>query len=487
MNINKERKKINKTRKKINRGRIVNQDILKVSIFFALLAAALIVYICVFLTFDASSVINNRYNKRGDNFKRTVQRGSIYSSDGTTLAYSEVEDEKEVRVYPFGRDFAHVVGFEANGGLGLESSYNYYLLTSHTNMIDQIMNEFKGKKNPGDDIHTTLDLGLQVYISNLLDGIKASAICIDPSTGQIKAMVSKDDFDPNYIEENWEEIIEDEENSPLVNRATQGQYTPGSTFKIFTLLEYMRENPEYDKFEYNCTSSIEGDNYSISCHDYTEHGWENLKDAFANSCNCAFATIGTELDLERFYTNNSNLLFNSNIDIDIAYNGATYNLTKGDSKFLIMQTAFGQGKTQTNPLQLALVMSAIANDGVLMRPHLVTEITSPSGETVKTFKDKVYMSLFNENENLVLQDYLRAVVTDGTAQCLAWEDYTAYGKTGTAETISDKNLNIDMSWFVGYAEKDGEKLVICLNLEDASQTYDKAVDFSHSIFNYYFY
>ncbi len=487
MNSNKERKRINKTRKVINRGRIVNQDILKVSIFFAILAFALIVYICIFLTFDASSVINNRYNKRAESFKKTVQRGTIYSSDGTALAYSDVDDGEEVRIYPYGRAFAHVVGFEANGGLGLESSYNYYLLTSHTNMLDKISNEFKGAKNPGDDMYTTLDLNLQLYISDLLDGMKASVICMDPSDGKIKAMVSKDDFDPNYIEENWEEIIADEENSPLVNRATQGQYPPGSTFKIFTLLEYMRENPDFNNFEYNCTSTIEKDNYSIACHDYTEHGWQNLKDSFANSCNCAFATIGTQLDLDRFYTNNSNLLFNSKIDIDIAYNPAAFNLTKEDSEFIIMQTAFGQGKTQTNPLQLSLVMSAIANDGVLMKPHLVTKVTSPSGETVKTFKDKVYLNLFEKEETNKLQEFLRSVVTDGTAQCLAWEDYTAYGKTGTAETLSDKNLNVDMSWFVGYAEKDGEKLVICLNIEDTSQTWEKAVDYSHYIFNYYFY
>ncbi len=487
MNSDRERKKLNKTRKKINRGRIINQDILKVSIFFAVLALALIVYICIFLTFDASSVINNRYNKRSDSFKKTVERGTIFSSDGTALAYSEREDGEEVRIYPFGRAFAHVVGFEANGGLGLESSYNYYLLTSHTNMLDKISNEFKGEKNPGDDMYTTLDKDLQLYISDLLDGLKASAICLNPTNGQIKAMVSKDDFDPNYIEENWEDIIADEENSPLVNRVTQGQYTPGSTFKIFTLLEYMRENPEYNNFEYNCTSTLEKDDYSIACHDYTEHGLQNLEEAFANSCNCAFATIGTQLDLDRFYANNSKLLFNSNIDIDIAYNKAAFQLTKDDSEFMIMQTAFGQGKTQTNPLHLSLIMSAIANDGVLMKPHLVTKVTSPSGATIKNFKDKVYLSLFEAGENVKLQEYLRSVVTDGTAQCLAWEDYTAYGKTGTAETLSNKNLNVDMSWFVGYAEKDGEKLVICLNLEDTSLTEEKAVDFSHYIFNYYFY
>ena len=86
-----------------------------------------------------------------------------------------------------------------------------------------------------------------------------------------------------------------------------------------------------------------------------------------------------------------------------------------------------------------------------------------------------------------MKEYLRAVVMEGTGNILCYEDYTAYGKTGTAETKSDKDLNIDMSFFVGYAEKDGQKLVVCVNIEDTSLTWMSAVDYAHEIFNYYFY
>ncbi|MBO4834959.1 MAG: penicillin-binding protein 2 [Lachnospiraceae bacterium] len=487
MNSNRERKIINKTRRKINRGRIINQDILKIAIFFCALAAALIVYLCFFLTFRSSAVINNRYNKRSDSFKKVIERGTIYSSDGTPLAYSQKNGEDEVRIYPYGNAFAQVIGYEANGGLGLESSYNYYLLTSHTNMFEKISNEFKGEKNPGDSIHTTLDVDLQVYVSDLLSGLKASAICIDPQTGHILADVSKPDFDPNQIEVIWEDIIEDEENSPLVNRVTQGQYTPGSTFKIFTLLEFIRENNDYDSFQYDCSGTLEGDGYSMSCIDQTAHGIENLTDAFAWSCNLAFANIGLKLNLSRFQSNNEDLLFNTELPIDIDSNPATYSLKESDSDFLIMQTAFGQGKTMTNPLHLSFVMCAFANDGVLMTPHFVTQVTSPSGASVKKWKDKEYKRLCSEKEASIINEYLRAVVTEGTGNILCYEDYTAYGKTGTAETKSDKEQNIDMSFFVGYAEKDGQKLVVCVNIEDTRMTWMSAVDYAHEIFNYYFY
>lgn len=487
MNLFRERKKINKVRKKISRGRVINQDILKISVFFCVLAAALIVYLCFFLTFQSGSIINNTYNKRSENFKKIIERGSIYSNDGTPLAYSEIQGEEEVRVYPYGNAFAQVVGYDSNGGLGLEASYNYYLLTSHTNMFEKIANEFKGVKNPGDSIHTTLDRDLQLFISELLDGQKASAICIDPSNGHVLATVSKPDFDPNEILTIWEDIIDDEENSPLVNRATQGIYTPGSTFKIFTLLEFIRENPEYENYQFECEGVWEEDGYSMSCIDQTSHGYEDLTDAFAYSCNLAFADIGLKLDIDRFLAANTNLLFNKDMDIDIAHNNAVFSLQKDDSDFLRMQTAFGQGKTLTNPLHLSLVMCAIANDGVLMHPHYVTKITSPSGGIVKTFKDKEQERLLSVNEAAVMNEYLRAVVMQGTAFCLYYEDYTAYGKTGTAETKSNKEENVDLSFFVGYAEKDGQKLVICVNIEDTTRTWMSAVDFAHAIFNYYFY
>ena len=111
MNPNRERKKINTVRKKISRGRVINQDILKVSVFFCVLAAALIVYLCFFLTFESGSIINNTYNKRSESFKKIIERGSIYSSDGTPLAYSENRDGVEVRIYPYGNIFAQVVGY----------------------------------------------------------------------------------------------------------------------------------------------------------------------------------------------------------------------------------------------------------------------------------------------------------------------------------------------------------------------------------------
>ena len=119
---------------------------------------------------------------------------------------------------------------------------NSQLLSSHSNLLEQVGNEFKEEKNQGDNIITTLDTGLQLAAYNALGDYKGAVVVMEPDTGKILAMVSKPDFNPNTIAEDWEDINADSASSRLVNRATQGQYPPGSTFKIVTALAYWREN-----------------------------------------------------------------------------------------------------------------------------------------------------------------------------------------------------------------------------------------------------
>ena len=303
-------KKINKVRKRINTGRIINKDILKVYLFFAALFTAIIVFMVCFLLFDASRIINNSYNSRSDILSETVTRGSILADGLEVLAYTQTDAQgNETRVYPYSDIFAHAVGFDSKGRLGLESSYNFYLLTSHAGIFEKIVNEFNGQKNPGDNIKTSLSVDLQSYIYDILGYNNAAVVCMDPETGQIKAMVSKPDFDPNYIDIIWDDIVNDEGNSVLLNRCTQGLFTPGSTFKIFTLYEFLKEQPDaMYSFAYNCTGSIKVGDTSISCF-YGAHGDQDLLMSFANSCNCAFAKIGSQLDIQRFRITASKLLF----------------------------------------------------------------------------------------------------------------------------------------------------------------------------------
>ena len=497
MNSDRNTRKINRVRKKINKGRSINRDIMKVFGFFVVIFAALIIFFTYFLSFGSSSVINSSYNRRSDALTKTVKRGSILASDGTRLAYSEVaEDGTETRIYPYSNVFAHVVGFSTNGRLGLESSYNYYLLTSHLGIFDKISNEFHNRKNSGDDILTTLDVGLQNYVYDALGDNYGAAICMNPDTGEIYALVSKPDFDPNVISEIWDSIVSsgtDEEGAEttsdstvLLNRATQGLYTPGSTFKIFTLYEYCLENPTAAQdFAYNCSGEIAVGDTSLSCYSGA-HGQENLRTAFANSCNCAFGTIGAGLDLNKFSETTSKLLFDTALPVDLSSYESRFSLSESDTDFDIMATAIGQGNTLVSPLHLVMVISAIANDGVCMTPHTVSAVLNPSGETIKQFRNEEYATLFTEEEAASLKEYLRAVVTDGTAQVLYPGNFVAYGKTGTAQKERSDDEEYDHSWFVGWAENNEQKLAVCVILEDADAAGTTSANITKQIFDYYF-
>ena len=477
-----------KDKKKPERKKLLNRDIYKISAVFAVLFLALCGYIVYFVIFQSGTIINNSYNTRSSVMAETTARGSILSSDGDVLAYTSTDtDGNETRVYPYGEIFAHVVGFTDNGGLGLESSYNYYLLTSHAGLFNQIYNEFLGNKIAGDNIITTLDTDLQTYIYDILGDNEGAVVVMDPETGDILAMVSAPTFDPNTIADDWDEISSDDESSVLYNRATQSALTPGSTFKIFTLLEYYRENDgDVSDYSYDCDGSITVDDYTISCVNETSHGSLDLIGSFAVSCNSSFVKIGLSLNLDEFKENNEALLFNSELPLDISYTKSSFVLDSDSSEFMVMQTAFGQGETTMTPIHLALVTCAIANDGVLMTPRLVTEIQSAGGRTIKKFATSEYSTLLTSDEAEFLKEAMRAVVTDGNASSLSSSSYTAYGKTGTADTSSSEDSNYTHSWFTGFAESDGQTIVVCVMIENSEEANMTGKDIAKKVFDYYF-
>lgn len=446
----------------------------------------MIAYFAYFQIEKSEVFINSSYNARQDVFADRIRRGDIVTAQGDVLATTKTAaDGTETRSYPYGRLFAHAVGFATNGKAGLEQIDNFQLLRSHVFFPERVWNELQDKKNAGDTVVTTLDLQVQKAAYDALGSRQGAVIAMQPSTGKILAMVSKPDFDPNTIAADWESITaEDANSSVLLNRVTQGLYPPGSTFKIVTLLEYMKENKDYKTYGYQCAGSLTEEGNAIHCFGNAVHGQEDLKAAFAHSCNTSFSSIGLSLDLKKFAKTSEELLFNTELPCDLPYKKSSFTLQSGASSWERMQTAIGQGKTLVTPYHLALITSAINNGGMLMRPYLVDKVTNENGTEVTSYQPQEYGRLLTAKKARTLRTYMEEVVAQGTGTALRGQGYKAAGKTGSAEFTSAKDSH---AWFVGYASQKGaEDLVVSVVIEGAGTGGTYAVPVAKKVFDAYF-
>ena len=445
-----------------------NRSILRITYGIALLFLALILYVGYFIQIQGPEVINNSYNARLDRFSDRVHRGKILASDGTVLAHNEeYEDGNELRVYDHGDVFAHVVGYSTKGKTGIESLANFYLLTSHVNLIEQAVNELSGRKNLGDDVVTTLDINLQQTAYSALGDRRGAVIAMEPDTGKILAMVSKPDYDPNTLLTDWAALTDSANTqSQLLNRAAQGLYAPGSTFKILTALEYIREHPDnYKDFHFDCNGVYHNGEYSIKCFHSEAHGSQDFVKAFANSCNGAFSSMGLELDLNRFAATAEELLYNRPLPFSgFPYKESSFNMKAGADIWEILQTSIGQGTTLITPLHSVLITSAVANGGTLMKPYLLDRVVSVGGEEVKKFLPEAYGSLMTADEAGKLTELMKAVTDVGTGSAVRTEDYTAAVKTGTAEFETGKETH---AWFTGFAPAEAPKIAVTVLVEES--------------------
>jgi peptidoglycan glycosyltransferase len=463
-----------------------NREYVVVTYLFLLLFLALIGYFIYFMVFESETFINNPYNSLQNLFSEYVIRGDIASADGYVLATTVVDGEgNEKRVYPYKDLFAHAVGYTAKGKTGLENQANFLLLRSHSFFASQIIREVKDEKNPGDTVVTTLNYNLQKAAYDALGDYDGAVIVMEPKTGKILAMVSKPAYDPNTIAADWDDINSGE-SSVLVNRATQGKYAPGSVFKIITTLEYYREKEtDIAEYSFDCDSSFSFGGKTIHCASDKSHGEEDLLASFANSCNSSYASLSLDLDMEKLQSTCDSLLFNTDLPVTFESGQSRFSIAADAESALVMETGIGQGKTLVSPLHMLLLVSAIDNDGVLMAPYMIDSVKNDSGDTVQTCASSQNLTLFTEDEAAFLSEYLRAVVTDGTGSKLDTDDYTAYGKTGTAQ-VSDSTDQTN-AWFVGYARADGyEDIAIAVIVEDSGSGSKYAVPAAKKVLDAYF-
>lgn len=463
-----------------------NRPVLFATWFFVILFFALIINYSYFIYYKSDAVVNNSYNQRQELLADAVCRGEIRSADGQVLAKTDtLEDGSEVRTYPFGNLFCHVVGRVEHGKTGIEGAESISLLTCGTNLFSRFETQLKGEKLKGNNVITTLDVDLTKVASQALGNQKGAVVAIEPSTGKILAMVSKSDYDPNHISQEWDKLSADTANTPLLNRATQGLYPPGSSFKILTALAYAQQH-SVKRYSFDCKGKGIFSSVTIHCYNESVHGTEDIRASFAHSCNTSFANMGTKLDLTQFRNLCNRFYFNQELPTQLASEKSRFVLSADSDKSEVPQTAIGQGNTQITPLHNAMIAAAIANDGMMMKPYVVDRVETANGATIVSNQPEQARRVMKKKEAKWMNSLMEEVVQNGTATQLSYGNYTAAGKTGSAEFNSSKDTH---AWFVGYARsKDSNipEIAISVLVENSGTGGVYAVPVAAKIFDAFF-
>lgn len=444
-------------------------------IYFALFFL-LSCWILKFIFIDAKNVAATPYNPRINLADSRVKRGDVLDSDRNILAETLTQASGyNTRSYPRGKEFAHIVGFSGYNSQGVEAIYALDLLKIDGEISRRIKNITDASPIKGNTAVLTIDSKLQAKAFELLNGKKGAIIAIEPSTGKILACASNPSFDPNRTAIEWDGLKSDSENNPLINRATQGLYPPGSIFKIVTLTAAMRYMPSpspdsglgqiagYEDFTYTCKGEETFNGKTIRCYNGKAHGELDYKSAFAKSCNSFFAVLGETVGAENLAKTADELLFNTAFSFPLEYVKSSFVLNDKSDLSETVETSIGQGKTLVTPLHMASLVSAIANDGYLMQPYIVDIIETPSGKNVNKELPKISKKLFTSEECVVLTEIMAAVTTEGTASQLAQNPVTIAGKTGTAQNSSGE----DHGWFVAFAPASDPKIAVAVILENS--------------------
>lgn len=450
---------------------------------FSVLFVAISGYLLHFVYYDSPQVVNNSYNsKRQEILATQTIRGDILSSDGQVLATTLANTDE--RYYPFGEVFSHAIGYASNGRMGIEQNANMYLVSSNISLNNKLQDDLADEKHMGNTVVTTYDSKLQKIAYDALGAYDGAVVVTEPSTGKILAMVSKPDFDPNEINEIWDNLLADTSSSVLLNRATQGLYPPGSTFKILTALEYIRENPDsYQDYQFNCNGHFTSGDNTINCFHGTNHGTVDFELSFAKSCNSSFANMGLSLNRNKFSKTLDKLYFNKELPVNFPTKKSNIaeSILYDDSDMI--QTVIGQGATQVTPIHLAMITSMIANNGKMMMPYAIDHIETADGNIIKQNSPESLGQLITEDEASVLQKLMAAVVEEGTGTRLSGQSYSAAGKTGSAEYNSYSDSH---AWFTGYTYNTDRPLQVTVIMEGAGSGGEYAVPVARRIFDQYY-
>ena len=460
----------------------MNRQIVHIYTLVALLFGVLVFATSWWTVWGQDGLEENSANRRPLLEDLRVPRGDIFAADGTLVAHSEPSGTGERRIYtrsyPEGSLFSHAIGYSfEDQRVGLEQSRNDEL-TGEKNEFVSLFEELVGHEREGDDVHTNLHQEAQRVAVDALGTQPGAVVALEPATGRVRVMASAPTFDPNEWEDRSRELNQ-APGAPIVNRATQSRYPPGSTMKVVTAAAAL------DSGEYTPDSIVSGASpktiggapLSNCCTEGSgDYGPLTLTEGLTNSVNTVWAEVGEELGpgtmldyMEKFgFGSDPPLDYPQDQMIESGVVKKGGDLADEDDGFDVGRVAIGQGgeegQTQTTPLQMAMVAAAVGNDGVLMRPRLTDRVVDKDGRVRDRIEPSEEGRVLKTESADQLQAMMESVVQSGTATAAQIPGVAVAGKTGTAERGDGTNY----AWFISFAPADDPEVAIAVVVENTT-------------------
>lgn len=404
----------------------------------------------------------NPLNPRLRQVEQQNLRGTILDRAGRVLARTTGNPGTFQRQYPYGPAAAGVVGYVSQrlGSNGLEAARDGDLLGLQG--WQRLLNQGRrltGKAAYGNDLVLTLDADLQRLAADLLAGRRGAVVALEPATGAVLALASSPSFDPNRLEEEWPRINSPAAGSPLLNRAVQGQYPPGSIMKLITATAALEADPAVLERQFFCPGYLEVQGWRLTCP--RPHGRLDLQQAMMYSCNVTFATLALEAGADKFRATAGLYGFDKPLDFDLPVAGSR--LPDHLDANALAEAAIGQGAVLATPLQMAMVTAAIANRGILMQPYLVARVTVPGGRLLEQATPRPLQVVAGARTAAAISDAMVAAVNGGTAAAAALPGIPVAAKTGSAQNPHGEAH----AWLVAFAPAAQPQVAVAVVVENA--------------------
>jgi penicillin-binding protein A len=459
----------------------VNRQIVKLFGLIVVLFAVLVGFTSYWSVFDAEALKEKTANKRPLLEQQQIERGRILAADGTVLARSVAKGQGEglryVRRYPEGALYGHPIGysFVRQGDSEFEQFHNDELIGEESEFVS-LLDELRGSAQEGNDVVTNLDPEAQQIGLGALEAVGFGAVvAIEPSTGRVRVMASNPPYDPNRVPEHLGELNTNEFETPLLNRATQGQYPPGSTFKVVTAAAGLDSGAITPETTLDAPGTLEVQGQPLSNDFNQSFSGIGLDTALTNSVNTWFAQVGEEVGSDTLFEYMDRFGFGSTPAIDLpdqqVYRSGVFEgrdlLGRGDPVD-VARIAIGQERLAVTPLQMAEVAAAVANGGTLMKPQIWSRVVDPDGRVTERLDPSRYSQPIDEETAAALTTAMEGVVSEGTGTNAAISGVPVAGKTGTAETpFNDAcgGADVNQAWFIGFAPADDPEIAIAATVE----------------------